>query len=210
MKAKHIKNIIFDLGGVILDIDYHLTRDAFIELGIKNFDELYSQKKQDHLFDNFETGNISEDQFYNEIKKASGIDLTNKEIEGAWNALLQTIPQKRILWLDDLKKEYRIFLLSNTNAIHIRAFTKYLHDSYGDDMLKEHFEKTYYSSEMGMRKPNADIFEHVLSDNKLKMEETIFIDDSVQHVEGALAMGLKGILLNKGEKVESVLEQHLS
>jgi len=209
MKPKHIKNIIFDLGGVILDIDYHLTRDAFIELGIKNFDELYSQKKQDHLFDHFETGLINEQRFYNEIRKASATNLTDTQIEGAWNALLQTIPQKRILWLEELKKKYRIFLLSNTNAIHIRAFTKYLHNSYGDDMLKEHFEKTYYSSEIGMRKPNADIFEFVLNDNKLLKEETVFIDDSVQHVEGASGIGLHGILLNKGEKVEEVLEGHL-
>ena len=209
MKAKQIKNIIFDLGGVILDIDYHLTRDAFVKLGIVNFDELYSQKKQEHFFDDFEIGKISEKEFFNEIRKSSKLDLSNSEIEHAWNALLQTIPEKRILWLEELKNDYRIFLLSNTNAIHIKAFTKYLHDSYGDDMLKEHFEKTYYSSEIGMRKPNHDIFEFVLKDNNLDVSETAFIDDSVQHVKGSIDIGLKGILLEKGEKVEDVLERQL-
>ena len=209
MKAKQIKNIIFDLGGVILDIDYHLTRDSFMNLGIVNFDELYSQKKQEHFFDDFEIGKISELDFFDEIKKASKLNLSNSEIEDAWNALLQTIPEKRILWLEELKKKYRIFLLSNTNAIHIKAFTKYLHDSYGDDMLKEHFEKTYYSSEIGMRKPNKDIFEFVLNDNNLDINETAFVDDSAQHVEGAINIGLIGILLEKGEKVEEVLEEKI-
>jgi len=209
MKAKQIRNIIFDLGGVILDIDYNLTRDAFVNLGIRNFDELYSQKKQDHFFNDFETGCIKEQQFYDEIRKVSGLKLGDIEIENAWNALLQTIPPKRLKWIEFLKKNYRIFLLSNTNPIHIRAFTKYLHNSYGDDMLKEHFEKTYYSSEIGMRKPNADIFEHVLNENQLKKASTIFIDDSVQHVEGARMAGLNGVLLNKRESVEEVLGRYL-
>ena len=209
MKAKQIKNIIFDLGGVILDIDFHFTRDEFMQLGIVNFDELYSQKKQEQFFDDFEIGKITEEEFYDEIRKVSKLNISNSDIEHAWNALLQTIPKNRILWLEELKKQYRLFLLSNTNAIHIKAFTKYLHNSYGDDMLKEHFEKTYYSSEIGKRKPNSDIFELVLNDNNLDVSETIFIDDSVQHVEGAREIGLMGILLEKGEKVEAIIKKYL-
>ena len=197
-----ISSIIFDLGGVILDIDYELTTKAFIDLGLKNFRDVYSQKKQRRFFDDFEKGNLSRKQFFEEVRTHLPEGITDMRIEEAWNAMLMHIPAERIEWLREVNSRYRTFLLSNTNEIHIQAFRKILQDDFGNDVLKEHFEKCYYSSEIGMRKPDLEIFRHVISENELEPSTTLFIDDSPQHVEGALAAGLNAELLQEGVAVE--------
>src|SRR4051812_7682428 len=121
-----IKNIILDLGGVIFDVSYELAANAFIELGVKNFDELFSKKKQEHFFDNYEKGIISDEEFRNDIRKFTSVPLTDEQIDAAWNALLFTIPPNRITFLQSLKGKYTFYLLSNTNHIHINAVIKIL------------------------------------------------------------------------------------
>jgi len=197
-----ISSIIFDLGGVILDIDYELTTQAFIDLGLVNFRDVYSQKMQQYFFDDFEKGKLSKAQFFKKVRTHLPAGITNAKIEKAWNSMLMNIPPERIDWLREVGSRYRIFLLSNTNEIHIKAFRKILQDDYGKDVLNEHFEKCYYSSEIGMRKPDLEIFRHVLIENDLKPSTTLFIDDSPQHVEGALAAGLNAELLMRGVAVE--------
>lgn len=185
-----IKNIILDLGGVIIDISYEAAANAFKKLGIKNFDELYSQKKQDHFFDNYETGNISDEKFRNEIKKNIPHPVGDAQIDDAWNSMLFSIPTKRVAFLKELKEKYRLFLLSNTNCIHINAFTEIVNRDFGKNILPDLFEKIYFSCKINMRKPDTEIFNYVMNENHLKKEETIFIDDSIQHVEGGKRAGL--------------------
>lgn len=179
------KNIILDFGGVILDIDYHAPEREFRQLGMKNFDELYSKKKQDHFFDDYEKGNISDADFRSELKKYLPPAVTDTEIDRAWNALLFSIPPQRMHFLRELKKTHRVFLLSNTNSIHVQAFTKSLEEKFGENVFETLFDKVYMSCFIHMRKPDAEIFNLVLNENKLKKEESVFIDDSIQHVEGA-------------------------
>src|SRR5689334_14126837 len=116
--------IIFDLGGVILDIDYNLTRAAFEKLGVWNFDEMYSQAGADMLFRKLETGKISEEDFFIEFNKCTGLQLSPAEIRRAWNAILLDFREESLLFLDSLKSKYALFLLSNTNHIHITEFNK--------------------------------------------------------------------------------------
>jgi glucose-1-phosphatase len=211
MKKVHpIKNIIFDLGGVILDIDYQLTSKAFMALGLKNFDDIYSQKKQQHFFDDFEKGILSVKRFRKEIKNYLPERVTNENIDDAWNSMLLTIPVGRIDWLNELNRKYRIFLLSNTNEIHKKAFRKIVNGEVGYDVFDDVFEKCYYSSELKMRKPDTQIFIHVLEQSNLNPSETLFIDDSPQHVNGAQKAGIHAIHLQLGKKVEDLVSELLS
>ncbi len=191
-----IKNIIFDLGGVILNIDYNLTAQSFKNLGIANFDEIYSQSSQTNLFDKMEKGLMSPREFRDAIRSVSGIQLSDFDIDKAWNAMLLDLPGERIELLLNLKQNYRTFLLSNTNSIHYDAYTANLREEKGIDGLAPLFEKEYFSHLVGMKKPDAEIFLHVLNDAGLDIEETIFIDDSIQHVEGARKVGLNAIHLD--------------
>ncbi|MCB9188653.1 MAG: HAD family phosphatase [Flavobacteriales bacterium] len=198
-----IKNIVFDLGGVILNIDYHLTSKAFEELGVRSFDDIYSQRNQTNLFDLLETGKIGSEKFVQElttyVPKAS-----ENEIIDAWNAMLMDLPANRIELLMKLKDNYRIFLLSNTNEIHENAFRKTILSSYGKDVFEEIFEKVYLSHRIGLRKPNGDCFQFVLDSNELKPSETLFIDDSRQHIEGAKNLKMRTYLLDKGQEISTL------
>ncbi len=191
-----IKNIIFDLGGVLLNIDYQATIKAFKDLGINNFDEMYNQAAQDHVFDGFDKGDISPTVFRDEIRRITRMPLTDESIDHAWNAMLLDLPWHRIDLLQGVKANYRSFLLSNTNAIHIPVFHDYLHREYGMDNLSALFEKQYLSHEIGMHKPDREPFDLILNENDLNPEETLFIDDSIQHLEGARAAGIKTFWLD--------------
>ncbi|HNQ12386.1 MAG TPA: HAD family phosphatase [Bacteroidia bacterium] len=199
-----LKNIIFDLGGVLLKIDYERTAAAFVHLGFYSFEQAYSQAKQNQLFDRFEKGEISTEEFCETIRILSNKPLMNEEIKKAWNAMILEFPAARVDWLMAMKKHYRLFLLSNTNRIHVDAFTQLLDANFGINMLESVFEKVYLSCDIGMRKPDAEIFEFVLNENKLQKDETLFIDDSIQHINGAKAIGLNAVLLEKEKEVESL------
>jgi len=188
--------IIFDLGGVILNIDYSKTIDAFKNLGITNFNEIYTQAQQNHIFDKFETGQISEQDFRNYIKSEAKKPLTDKQIDKAWNAMLLDLPEHRITLLNQLKADYPIFLYSNTNTIHLKAFKSIIKEQFGNkNLLEDTFNKTYYSHLINKRKPNPEGFEQIIKDNKLQPKTTLFIDDSEQHILGAQKVGLKSLWL---------------
>jgi len=199
-----IKNIIFDLGGVILDVDYNRAVEAFRDTGIEDFDSLYSQKKQDLLFDRFEKGEISAGDFRNVIREMKS-SLTDEQIDKAWNSLILETPPERMDFIRELSSQYNLYLLSNTNEIHIKAFTSYYDDKYGKGTFRSLFKKVYLSSELGMRKPDRIIFDLVVNENNLDKNETLFIDDSQQHITGAESAGLKALLLPKGETIERFL-----
>jgi FMN phosphatase YigB (HAD superfamily) len=201
---KTFENIIFDLGGVIINLDYNRTAQAFIDLGLKNFNEIYSKAQQSHLFDDFEKGTMPPENFRAELRKYLPSETTDEQIDKAWNAMLLDIPVHRVEWLRKVGERYRIFLLSNTNTIHVDSFTKMADNVYGQGEFERVFERHYYSCQMGMRKPDAEIFERVLQENNLDKSRTLFIDDSIQHVEGAIRTGLHAELLKveSGELVE--------
>ncbi|MGZ4034188.1 MAG: HAD family hydrolase [Bacteroidia bacterium] len=204
LNKKKYKNIIFDLGNVILNIDYLLATKAFKELGLNSFETQFSQAQQQVLFDSYEKGQISSLQFRNELKVYCKKDTTDQEIDSAWNAMLLDLPPERLDLLNRLKKTHRIFLLSNTNEIHINAFHIYLQKTFKIADLSAYFEKVYLSYKIGMRKPDAEIFEFILKENNLDPQETIFIDDSIQHIEGAKKLGIEAYWLDV--KKENILD----
>ena len=203
--VKEVKNIIFDLGGVLLPVDYEAVIHAFTQLGINDAKHFYSQKEQQPLFDKIERGEISSGEFIFELKKiipsASEAALTH-----AWNVILGLFPQHRLRMLEKIREHYRIFLLSNTNEIHIKKVLGDLKEHNSVEDFISYFDEVYYSYETGFRKPEKEIYDLVLLDNNLNADETIFIEDTEANVLGAVAAGIPTIWLRvgQGETVESI------
>ncbi|HVS95966.1 MAG TPA: HAD family phosphatase [Puia sp.] len=195
---KGIKNIIFDLGGVILNLDNQRTEEAFTNLGVKNFRQYFGHGHAASFFMDYELGKITDRQFIDGIRELIGLDIPDEDIIESWNALLLDFPRERILLLKQLRTSYRIFLFSNTNALHLAALQRRYTETFGSGTLDDHFERTYYSHLMGMRKPDKASFEHILRENRLEGSETLFVDDAIVNVEGAELAGLKGLYLRPG------------
>ena len=184
-----LKNILFDLGGVLYHISYLKTIEAFKNLGIENAQDIYSQKQQSQIFDLFETGKISEEDFFAHLKQFS-TKFSTKELRTAWNTMLIGMPQEYLQLLKSLKKKYNLYLLSNANVTHIKHVKSDLLINNGIENLESLFDKAYFSHEIGMRKPHVETFEWVLQDAGIKANETLFVEDSIQHIEGAKLAGL--------------------
>jgi FMN phosphatase YigB (HAD superfamily) len=198
-----IKNIIFDYGNVIFNIDFNKVAQAWKDLGIHNADEFYGHRKQDDVFNALECGQISPEGFRDRIRELTHKPgLTDQQIDGAWNNIFVGIPPGNHELLLQLKSKYRTFLLSNINAIHYDYVHDYLKREYEMDDNSELFEKTYYSHLVGKRKPDAGIFEQVLQENQLDPAETLFIDDSPQHLETAKKLGLQTYLMTAPDTIQ--------
>lgn len=186
-----IKNIIFDLGVVLLNIDFQKTMNAFKNLGIENIEEVFSGYSQSGFFDDFEKGNISPEEFRDEIRKLLKTQVSDETIDEAWNAMIFDFPADRINFVIGCRNNYRTFLLSNTNAIHFPVYNKQLQEKFMINDLSDLFEKAYYSYRLGLRKPAKEIFELLLKENSLVPGETLFIDDAPQHIATANSLGIK-------------------
>lgn len=199
-----VKNIIFDLGGVIYAIDYHKTIDAFVQLGIDDFEGLYAKAGQSALFDDLETGKISIPDFVDRIQELLSEKVTQEQVVTAWNSMLLDFMPDALACVKQLSQDYRLFLLSNTNEMHI-AEIKHRAGEDAFESFSQCFEKLYLSHDLGLRKPHAEVFTHILSEQGLRAEETLFIDDSIQHIEGAQKVGLKVHHLRDDERISQLL-----
>lgn len=205
---QNIENIVLDYGNVLFDIDFTKLRQSFIDLGIQEVDKFYGHRGQHPLFDVFDKGLLTADQFRNEIRNAAGnSELTNDAIDAAWNSLLIGVRPGHHELLSELNGQYRTFLLSNNNEIHYHWIMAHLNREFGLKDNSSFFEKDYYSHLMHMRKPDPEIFEFVLNAHSLKPERTLFVDDSAQHIEAALRLGLQAHLLEPGDLLPSLLER---
>ncbi len=192
----NIEAIIFDLGGVILDIDLEKIKNGFEILGFEKLDESFQLFKHNRIFEKFEKGTISPQVFRNEIRKACPHAFSDSRFDQVWNSILIKFPKENIELLKNLKSRYRTFLLSNTNEIHYNYYTKMLYDNFGIENLNVLFEKAYYSHRSKMRKPDKAFYELVVKENNLNKEKTLFIDDFPENIEAAQKIGLQTIHLN--------------
>lgn len=199
-----IKNIIFDLGGVLLNIDYQRTSEAFKDLGFVAFDNMYGQYRADELFEKLETGAISKEDFYTVLQGVAASPIEEEKLGQAWNAMLLDFREGSLQYLKKLSGQYNLYLLSNTNSIHLEAFEKVFEKQFGTGSLDEYFTKAYYSNRIGRRKPNPDIYAFILEDAGINAGETLFIDDSYNNLEAAAAMGIHTHLLKPGEVIEDL------
>ena len=201
---KNIENIIFDLGGVILDIDYNLTRKGFEGLGMTEFDEMYSQANANHLFQKLETGHISNDDFFKELGEVTNLGLTPEQIRAAWDAMLLDFRESSLDFLKLIKSKYKTFLFSNTNFIHMEAFHKIFHSKKREHPFNDYFDKAFYSCEIGLRKPDLESYQWILNHLNVDASKTLFIDDSIQNVEAAKTVGMQTVYLKPGMKIEEL------
>lgn len=190
-----IKNIIFDFGGVLFDIDYNAPAVGFAKLGWDGFTAEYSQANQNPIYDQLEIGAIAPDLFMQHLYQQMP-NAPQDAVMEAWNSILLHPISDRLKAIPLIKKAgYRTFLLSNTNAIHVPAFEQMMKDNGDYDHFIAGFETIHYSQVLGKRKPHPETFTYLLQLHQLDAAETLFIDDSIQHVNGAAAAGLQTLHL---------------
>ena len=201
---QNIQSIIFDLGGVILDISLDKTKEAFRQLGIEDFEKMYSFEEANLLFQKLEEGKLNEMEFYEAFRISSQTTIPDDAIKNAWNALLLQFRKGSLAELEMLKKKYKIYLLSNTNLVHRKAFDAIFETQVGKKSLSDYFDAAYYSYEIGHRKPGAEAYEYVLKKNNLIAAETLFIDDALPNIEAAQKAGLQVLHLKDNMKIEDL------
>ncbi len=205
---KHFNNIttlIFDLGGVLVNLDLERCVMNFKELGLENFEHLMGNFGQKGFFLQFEKGQISIEQFRNEIRKFTKQPLTDAQIDKAWGSFLVDLPVEKLEMLVELKKKFRLLLLSNTNPLHIEGTVPIEFAKIGKTM-SDIFDKCYLSYQMGMAKPDAEIFEALLADAGVKAEECLFLDDGIKNIDQANKLNIQTYLVDANEDLGFLLK----
>ena len=202
---KNIKNIVFDLGGVLVDLDFKSTINGLQKAGFTNVKEQLQAFDQDGIFKKFELGEISADEFRASIRKNSSVSLTDEEVDSLWNLMLLEIPREKLELILDLRSKYMVYLLSNTNSIHWDYVCKNAFN-YRGFRMDDYFEETFLSYEMHLAKPDKAIFEKMLQDANLLPEETLFIDDSEANCKAASELGIHTHHYHIGDDLKEIFE----
>ena len=200
-----IKNIVFDLGGVIMNLNVPKTILKFERLGITNIVNDTGHHYTDPIFYDFEIGKVSEFEFIEKLRKKSSLQPSYEEIRDAWNAMILDMPRERIDILLNLKKKHNIFLLSNTNSIHQKKFLSEVNEA-NNFSFNNLFEKAYYSHEVGIRKPDEEVFRFILENSEINAEETLFVDDSLDNIKAAQTLGIKPFYITANNSIEELIE----
>ena len=203
-----IKNIIFDLGGVLLNIDPQKTIDAFGKLGMPQLVANTGLSYDHDIFFRMEQGQITPDEFRNGVQELLHKPVSFEAIDEAWTAMLLDFPVIRVELVQNLRADFKVYLFSNTNAIHVAKYHSNFRKQHGFE-VSSLFEKDFYSNEIGFRKPSPESFQEIIRLSGIKPEETLFIDDSHQNVQAAIACGLNGFWLEPGQKVEILFREYL-
>lgn len=204
MVPEQVNTLIFDFGGVIYDIDIQLGINKLKELGFTDADEYIGHFSHNDFFVQWENGQIGVDAFRNEIRKKCVKEVSDLEIDDAWCAIMLGIRDERIALLQQLRKKYRLLLLSNTNPLHILVSTKNELGKRGLSM-DDLFDKCYYSYEVGAVKPGKEIFLHLLQDADVKAENCLFLDDGKKNIETAATLGFNTYLVTPGQSLDFLL-----
>lgn len=199
-----LKNIIFDFGGVLLDLDYHETERQLTKVMRRdlNFKSLSEEEKD--VFYNYEKGELSDELFLWQLQHWSVGVPTPRDLIDAWNGMLLDIKKEKLDFVLELSHKYKVYLLSNTNSLHIKFVMRLLKEKYEiNDFDTRYFEKAYYSHLVGMRKPDKEIFDFIALDANIKKEESVFIDDLEENVKGAQLAGMPSMHFPANENLAS-------
>ncbi len=196
VNPQKFKNILFDLGGVILDINVQATLKQFYELGFPADLMQFPHSMTTDLFFKYETGKLDSEAFRNEIRKKTGVEMSDQTFDEAWNAMLIQIPRERTDLLKLLSMRYDLYMLSNTSELHVKVFEKMYLDTAGVSM-HEVFKKIYYSHEIGWHKPDHEAWEHVIKDAEIRPEETLFLDDNIHNIKASQELGFQAIHIHE-------------
>lgn len=202
-----IKNIIFDFGGVLYRIRYQNIPEAFAQCGLPNFESIYSKQHQNSVMDQYEEGLISTEEFRAYIRTLCPTPLTDPQIDACWNAILLGFPEAHETLLQKASRHYSLYLFSNTNQLNYEQFRADMRRQFGYDIFDRHFKKCYFSQILHIRKPKREGFMKILEENHLRPEETLFIDDSPQHLVGAQSCGLQTLHLADGMDLSDLFDE---
>ena len=202
---KKIRNIVFDLGGVLVDLDFKAAINGLQEAGFANVKEQLMAFDRGGIFQKFEVGEITADEFRTAIRENSTVTLTNEEVDALWNLMLLEIPREKLELILELRGKYMVYLLSNTNSIHWDYVCKNAFN-YRGFRVEDYFEETFLSYEMHLAKPDKAIFEKVLNDANLLAEETLFIDDSEANCKAAQEVGIHAHHYHIGDDLSKIFE----
>ena len=205
LKFSSVKNIVFDLGGVILNINFQNTYDSFAKLAQRDTADIFKRFEELQVFQKFEAGAYGNEEFRNLMRSEINPQLHDVEIDKAWNAMLLDIPLERIQLIQSLKEKYNVFLLSNTNDIHIHHINQILKATCGIDDLRRLFHKAFYSYEIKLAKPGRPVYDYVINDQNLKAEETLFLDDNVDNIAGANNAGWQTIHVTERNNIIEII-----
>lgn len=200
-----VKTIIFDLGGVLYDLDRERCVSALVALGIEDADNLLSNYKQSGVFQQLEEGTIDTDSFYQTIREIAGKPITNEQIKAAWDSFLVSVPQYKLDMLWNLKQRYRILMLSNTNEIHFSEQIPLAFTTQGKT-IDDYFDKCYLSYEMHASKPNPLIFNMLIEAEGINPGEALFIDDSPANIEIGAKLGFRTYLAKPFEDFSTLFD----
>lgn len=210
MNRPRITTLLFDLGNVLFDLDIPATEKSLSRILGDQTSEFKDKAIRARFFEQYETGRISDQGFIAYIQSHSRPGTTEAEITSAWNAMLLGMPADRLRWLKELRKLYRVALLSNTNALHITWVRNYLDQQHGERHFEENcFDRVYYSHEIGARKPNQAAFQHVLDDLGISPSDMLFIDDIQENTRAALSMGIASIAHPPGREIMEALPRYI-
>ncbi len=203
-----IKTIIFDLGGVLYDLDRQRCVDSLEKAGLTNINSLLTDYKQAGIFQQLEDGTIGQDEFYDSLRKISGKSISNEAIKAAWESFLVEIPDYKLDLVLKLRQKFKIFMLSNTNEIHFEEAIPKAFEKNGKT-INDYFDRLYLSYQMKVSKPNRRIFEDLVNDAGIKPEEALFIDDSPDNIRVADEMGFKTYLAKPYEDFTHLFDASL-
>jgi len=204
MYGPEIENVIFDLGGVILDLEVSKTMDAFGKLAGVPASVIRESVTKSPFFNDYEKGLLTDAEFRNRIRELLKKEVTDWQIDKAWNAMLGALPRARLTLLEELGKKHGLYLLSNTNNIHLQFFNEIVRSVSWHARLEPFSINDYYSHLLKMRKPDAAIFEHVLRQNELNPSRTLFLDDNPDNLAGAQKAGIKTIHITSTDQLFSI------
>lgn len=204
---KTIKNIIFDYGGVIINLDMQAPLELMKLHTRVNVFEVWQEMQSKKVFEMYEQGLLSDEEFRNAIRNFFQVQIDDELIDQIWNSLLLDMPKERIDLLKKCKNNYRIFLLSNSNTIHYKSYFAQLKNRYKLNSFDDIFEKAYFSFEMNQLKPSPEIFQTLIDNHQLIPEETLFIDDTIVHIETAKKLGIQTVHLTKGLKITDIFDE---
>lgn len=190
-----IKNIVFDFGNVLFDLDLPAIGREIQRLVGDEYETVRERLQKSGVFELYETGGLSTEEFIDALRFAGPGPLSAEEVIRAWNSIFIGMPRERFEMLLRLRQQYNVFLLSNINELHAAWIDDYMLREHGlSDFQSRYFDGVYYSHLIRLRKPGREIYEYVLADAELLPQETLFIDDLEENVAAALEVGIQGVV----------------
>ncbi|MEM9337956.1 MAG: HAD family phosphatase [Bacteroidota bacterium] len=199
-KLKNVTNVIFDLGEVLLELDYQRIIEKLSEVAKKNKSFIEEIVVTDPLLQDFEIGKISPQQFRQGVNELLGTHLDDDAFDKIWNSMLKRLPKERMDLLREVGGRFQTFILSNTNAIHEVAFNQMIKEVTGRNSLHDFVQKCYFSHTIGLRKPNQSCYQFVIQDIGQDASQMLFLDDRLDNIEGAKKAGLQAIQITDADR----------